>query len=661
MSKPRYLTKSRFKLGRECGTKLYYTGKKDQYEDQSLEDSFLKALASGGFQVGELAKIYHPGGHMIETLDYEEAIAQTDELLKKDTVTIYEPAIRFGSLFVRVDVLVKTGDKVKLIEVKSKSFDPNEEDPFYDKRALKKNQKKLKSKWMPYLEDIAFQTYVARQARPDLTITPYLMLSDKSKVTSVDGLNQNFLLVENDKGRTGVKVREGTSIDSVGDQILCRIFVGDEVDLIHEGEKGRSYAQIVDELTNAYINDQKIQPKLDTHCKGCQFKSEDIKKSGFHHCWKEAAGLSGTDLLGPFVFDVWNFRKAKSLLQNGVYLMQDICEEDVNVKESEKLGMSSSERQWLQIEANAQKKQDPYIEKGGLAEEISSWKFPLHFIDFETTMVALPFNKGRRPYEQIAFQFSHHLMKEDGSIEHNGQYINREVGFFPNFDFLRALKAQLENDGGTIFRYAAHENTVLCQIYDQLETSGESDKTELQKWIRTITDSKNQGRGVWNGERSMVDMCELVKRYYFHPMTNGSNSIKKVLPATLYQSQIVKDQYSMPTYGSKSGIKSLNYKDWTWVHYDESGGIKDPYKLLPPIFDGIDTEKLDLMIGSDELADGGSAMMAYAKMQFTEMSEIERKALTDALLKYCELDTFAMVILFEHWVEIAELPIGHAA
>ena len=33
-------------------------------------------------------------------------------------------------------------------------------------------------------------------------------------------------------------------------------------------------------------------------------------------------------------------------------------------------------------------------------------------------MVAIPFHEGRRPYEQIAFQFSHHVIREDGSVAH---------------------------------------------------------------------------------------------------------------------------------------------------------------------------------------------------------------------------------------------------
>ncbi len=39
-------------------------------------------------------------------------------------------------------------------------------------------------------------------------------------------------------------------------------------------------------------------------------------------------------------------------------------------------------------------------------------------------------------------------------------------------------------------------------------------------------------------------------------------------------------------------------------------------------------------------------------MQFYKMSTVEREALSSALLKYCELDTLAMVMIYEGWREI---------
>jgi hypothetical protein len=61
----RLLTKARFKLALSCPNKLYYTRKK-QYANTSAEDPFLQALAQGGFQVEELARLMYPEGVLIE-------------------------------------------------------------------------------------------------------------------------------------------------------------------------------------------------------------------------------------------------------------------------------------------------------------------------------------------------------------------------------------------------------------------------------------------------------------------------------------------------------------------------------------------------------------------------------------------------------------------
>ena len=87
--KARYLTKSRFRLGLECPTKLYYTKNLD-YADQGQNDPFMQALAKGGYQVGEMAKYKYcddPQGYgiTVETLVEEDALPQYCEL---DTLTM---------------------------------------------------------------------------------------------------------------------------------------------------------------------------------------------------------------------------------------------------------------------------------------------------------------------------------------------------------------------------------------------------------------------------------------------------------------------------------------------------------------------------------------------------------------------------------------------
>ena len=98
------LTKSRFIQGLGCPQKLIY-GADKAYLNRSDEDSFLASLARGGFQVGEFAKAHFPGGFDITTLDQQEALDQTRELLDRESATIFEAAIQFENCFIRVDVM----------------------------------------------------------------------------------------------------------------------------------------------------------------------------------------------------------------------------------------------------------------------------------------------------------------------------------------------------------------------------------------------------------------------------------------------------------------------------------------------------------------------------------------------------------------------------
>ena len=58
MKNPRYLTKTRMKLGLECPKKLFYYGK-EEFETLNIGNEFLEALAEGGFQVEELARFHY--------------------------------------------------------------------------------------------------------------------------------------------------------------------------------------------------------------------------------------------------------------------------------------------------------------------------------------------------------------------------------------------------------------------------------------------------------------------------------------------------------------------------------------------------------------------------------------------------------------------------
>lgn len=652
---PRYLTKSRFKLALDCPAKLFYTGK-TQYPDTKKDDAFLAALAEGGFQVGALAKCYYPEGMEIHERGYDIPLQKTLELLKQEDVVIFEAAFKYENLFIRADIIEKIGNRINLIEVKAKSFDGSDYMDMLSKKSY------LASDWAEYIYDVAFQKYVVTQAYPDCDVRAYLMLANKKSVATVNGLNQKFQLKTVQDDRTVVEIVGDTSNESLGEEILIRVCVDEIINKIFHGndtatppEKG--FVEMIHFFADKYERDEKINVPINARCKGCEFHTspdEELqdKLSGFKECWTTQLGWSNGMFDNPLILDIWNFRSKQKLMDDGILLMKDVREDHIGKIIPNSDGtLSTAERQWLQVRKTVDKDAEPYIDVDGLRTVLESFVFPLHFIDFETSMVAIPFYKGRRPYEQTAFQFSHHIVTIDNHIEHKGQYLCIEKGMFPNFEFVRSLKDQLEHDNGSVFRYAPHENTVLNQIVVQLQdTSNEDvpDKNELILFIKTITHGINH-----KGMRDMIDLWELVKKYYYHPLMGGSNSLKYVLPAVLNSSDYIQKKYSQPIYGRNSQIKSLNFDDqWIWIKKDADNNIISPYKLLPPLFEGIDDEQIEEFVMSNNIQEGGAAMTAFAKMQFTHITPIERDYIIKGLLKYCELDTLAMVLLWEYWNQI---------
>ena len=647
------LSKSRFKLGLECPNKLYFTGNKE-YANKKLDDSFLMALAKGGFQVEELARLHYPNGIFIDTepYEYEKAFQLTQEALKHENTVIYEAAFLKDNYFIRTDILVKTGNHIRLIEVKAKSFDSNNPNEFIGKKGGLDGKHKLN------LFDLSFQKHIATLTYPNFHFEAYFMMADKSKKTTIDGLNQLFRVPANGNPRTHI-IKKVSSIEGIGESVLSEINVDAIVNAIISDQykyyDNLGFHEALKLFKDSYLDSKYINWETKfSACKKCEFKAsieekQEGKLSGFEYCFKKQHNWSDDDFTQPNAMEVWNYQ-GKGLMEANRLFMKDLIEDDFKIKVlADKI--SSGERQWIQVEKSRKKDDSIYIEKEGLKTEMAKWNFPLHFIDFETSTVALPFTTGRRPYEQVAFQFSHHIYYEDGTIEHKSEFISNTAGEFPNFIFARALKKALENDNGTIFRFATHEISILNAIIVQLNASDEEDKVELIAFLKTITNSTKDSVDDWEGDRNMVDLNKIVKEYYYNPHTKGSNSIKAVLPASLNSSAYLKQKYCQPI--GAINLTSTNFDDnHIWLKIDKNE-VVNPYKMLPPVFDGWTALELQENLSEiDGIADGGAALTAYAKLQYQDMSEKERGEITKGLLKYCELDTLAMVMFYEHLIEI---------
>ncbi len=637
----RYLTKSRFTLAQECPTKLFYSGK-PEYANTKLDDEFLAALADGGFQVGELAKLLYPGGIEVTASGNAEALDRTQELLQQHTVTLYEAAIASGPYLVRVDVLRKVGDEVDLIEVKAKSFDST--DPFVFKGA--------RGGWVsgmrPYLEDVAFQKFVLKLAYPHWRIKAYLMMTDKTKACTADGVSQRFRIQRIEGSRQHVIVAPGTTMATIGEPFLTAAPVDVFVDEML-GAAQDSFARRALQLSEAYAADRKIPPKISSTCASCEFRADQASalRSGFHECWQEAKAWDRARVDAGTVLDIANFRGKDKLIEKGIFAIRDVTADDLKLKDGEG-GLSTSQRQWMQVSGQWPGGGEFFIDRDFMRREMASWTFPLHFVDFETARVAIPFFAGQRPYANIAFQFSHHRVDRDGTVTHAHEFLSTARGFSPNYDFVRALRAAVGQDG-TIFMWTAHENTTLRAVLAELDNdpNAPADAEEMRHFLLSVTRD-----GEREGPRAMYDMCVMARKAFFHPATQGSSSIKKVLPAVMASSNFLRERYSQPIYGTPGGIPSLNFDALQWWQ-ERAGTPVNPYDLLPKVFDDLPPEALASLEAEDdmEIAQGGAATTAWARFQFEETATLERDKVADALRRYCELDTLAMVMIYEAWRE----------
>jgi len=163
----------------------------------------------------------------------------------------------------------------------------------------------------------------------------------------------------------------------------------------------------------------------------------------------------------------------------------------------------------------------------------------------------------------------------------------------------------------------------LKEIRTQLDQYNQGDP-DVRHWLGLVLD------GDPTGNLKVVDMIDLAKPHYFHPMMKGRLSIKYVLPATW------------------SGSPDL-WQDPDFAGYyapGPDGKPANPYDTLPPLPFG--EEEGD---EAEAVREGTGAIRAYQELLYgvSAAHPDKKEAWRQSLLQYCKLDTAAMVIIYRHW------------
>jgi hypothetical protein len=590
----KYLTKSDFLIAADCDRKMYY--KKNNYTNHVYEDEFMSLLAEGGLLVEYVAKMLFEGGQDIDYKSNEANITMTNKLIDEhENITLFDPAFRHGKLLSKMDIVVKDGNELTLYDVHSSSFDGPDELLFNKNGTLKADKKKL-------IEDTAFQVLILKKKYPNMRIIPMLMVLDKTKKNRYPNLLNNFKFEKTQRLDEG-EIKPIIEFTGLKKQIVVDNDLFVRVDVTEAVNKIMPEVQLRVERLVQFIKGDKVEKPmvaLSKVCKNCEFKE------GKEECWKHMPNHDND------IFELYHNTTQKIDGENvldGLITERKVSLFDWPIDEL-KVGKITG-RQKIQIENT--KAGTEWIDKDML-NQIEGFKYPLHFIDFETTRPAIPHNKDDRPYEQLAFQWSCHTLPAPGAELVHKEWISFEKGF-PNFNFAESLMKHLKNSG-TVFMWHHHEKTVLKDIKNQI-IEREYENERLFNWLEKMTTS---GR--------MVDMNVMAKDFYFHPDMKGQTSIKKVLPAVWNNSPYIADDYNVQQFFKPEQLQ-----------------LEDPYKMLEDNPE-LRCEQFDkINIGTD-------AIVAYQQMMrdLYMGDHVNAKNIKKMLIEYCKLDTFAMYIIWVHWI-----------
>ena len=628
------LSKSDFKLGLDCPTKLYY--KKQGYASKLGEDDYLQFLAEGGYLIGAVATLVEPGGTDVAAEvrrmglgtsweATERALALTRSLLKGARVTLYEPAFLVGRRLVRVDVLVKDGSNIDLIEVKSKSQDGA-------------NPEWKGGDWREHLDDLAYQTLVVRAALPGFTVRPWLMTPDKSVRAEMDHLTTHFRLREHESHGSfrdleveyhgGPELAEEIRTSGLLRRWDVERLVEERLSDVEASARGLEQWLTTDPLLHP-------RTRICKNCFKCEYDhaTEAAPTNGFRECWGERAR---PERHVRHLYKVGTIRgkdepNVDKWIRRGLVNQDDLREE--HLKNASGTLTATAKRALKQIECT--RSGTEWINERVLRKHLEAWPYPLHFLDFEASASPLPYHRGMRPYQTVVFQWSCHTVEAPGAEPLHKEFLNTEA-VMPAQGFLRALRKTIGDDG-TPLMWSHYENTQLRSLLEWLQTQEPDTEADLLAWLDGLVTVRKNNKVIKKGR--LVDQHALVPKAWFHPKMGGRTSLKVCLPAALEASASPRIDRWLEAEGLLDPVTG--------------GRPEDPYKLLPDLLPGVvqDEDPEERPAADVSITDGVEAMRAYQDMVYgLHMNDAAWRArTTEALRRYCRLDTLAQVIVWEHW------------
>ncbi len=246
----------------------------------------------------------------------------------------------------------------------------------------------------------------------------------------------------------------------------------------------------------------------------------------------------------------------QNLQDNGITLIKDIPEDFV-----------LKPKQRLQLEALRRGR--PTIHPDRIKEYLDSLKFPLYFFDYETLSSLAPYFDGLKPYQQLPFQYSLHILDSPTAELRHEEFLHHESSN-PAESLTKALISHIGDKGTVLTWNMSFErscNTLLGSLLPEYAAF-------YKKLSNRIVDL----------------MVPFSSNWYVDAEFCGSASIKNVLPVL---------------------IPELSYKE-----LDISDGGSAQRLWMEAVLDGKHDGKKEQIL---------SNLLEYCKLDTLAMVEIYRK------------------------------------
>ncbi|TNF89487.1 MAG: DUF2779 domain-containing protein [Gammaproteobacteria bacterium] len=208
------------------------------------------------------------------------------------------------------------------------------------------------------------------------------------------------------------------------------------------------------------------------------------------YCWR--------DVPYPSVFNLYRMNGGQKfeLFHDGKVSYADVC--NLTLTQTQKLQVDSA----LSGEI--------YIDHEKIREFVDSAVYPINFLDFETFNNAIPRFVGQKPYRTaIPFQYSLHILHEDGEIEHR-EFLADESRD-PRPEIAARLAADVTAEGSIVAFSQATEKSIIRRL---------------------AAESAEHAEALTAMDDRFIDLLKPFQQLmYYHPDFHGSFSIKSILPA----------------------------------------------------------------------------------------------------------------------------------